>query len=261
MSRNAFILGPVAVLLSACGAAAPPPLAMPEVRETSRASLGPAPYQPTKKRVWKPLPAMALSPKALPEQVAAASVRKTGTRKLGDFHVYQYSGAFSKEPVTLTEQVVAKEGEALVVDFVLEEGSRMTAFRVRMTPEGQALAVSRIGADGEEPGTLEEYEALVKKTELVPDTNDEVVLREKTACLVGEEQVECEVTTYKVTLGKKQARLTITRSDALPGRDIGGDMVGEDGKVLYSARLVERGNEPPVVEAFARAERFVPDGP
>jgi hypothetical protein len=69
------------------------------------------------------------------------------------------------------------------------------------------------------------------------------------------------VTTYRVSLGKNQAKLTITKSDALPGRDIGGDMVGEDGKVLYSARLVERGNEAPVAEALAQQARLVPERP
>ena len=48
----------------------------------------------------------------------------------------------------------------------------------------------------------------------------------------------------------------------MPGRDIGGDVVASDGKILYSARLVERGNQPPVVETLAKADtRFVPEGP
>ncbi len=63
------------------------------------------------------------------------------------------------------------------------------------------------------------------------------------------------MTTYKVTLGGKQAKLMITKSARVPGRDIGGDIVADDGKVLYSARLVERGNEPPVAESLARLDR------
>jgi hypothetical protein len=58
-----------------------------------------------------------------------------------------------------------------------------------------------------------------------------------------------------VTLGGKQAKLTITKSWRVPGRDIGGDVVAEDGKVLYSARLIERGNEPPVAETLAHLDR------
>ena len=177
-------------------------------------------------------------------------------RKLGDFHVYQYAGSFTKQPLTLTEQVVAREGDTLVVDFVLEEGSTMSALRVRMKPSGEAVSAARIGADGEVSAPLAEYDALVRKTQLVPDSNDEVVGSEHTACLVGEEQVDCDVTTYKVSFGGKHAKLTITRSSGVPGRDIGGDIVSDEGKVLYSARLVERGNEPPVVEAFAKLDRL-----
>lgn len=187
---------------------------------------------------------------------------RPGARKLGDFHVYEYSGAFTKQPVTLTEQVVAREGENFVVDFVLQEGQTMTALRARMTEGGQVVAVSRIKDDGEEPATLADYEAMVKRTQVVPETNDSVVGTEHTSCMVGDEQVDCDVTTYVVSMGGKQAKLTVSRSDKMPGRDIGGSIVADDGTVLYSARLVERGNQPPAVDAFAKAEKeeFVPDG-
>jgi hypothetical protein len=184
-------------------------------------------------------------------------------RKLGDFHVYQYSGTFAKEPVTLTEQVVAREeSDVLVVDFVLEEGTHMSALRVRMQPDEEILRVSRITVDGETDATMADYDALMKKTAFVPDSNDEALGTEHTSCLVGTEQLDCDVTTYGVTVGRKQAKLSITTSAKVPGRDIGGDVVSSDGKVLYSARLVERGNEPPVAEALARMDaRFTPEGP
>jgi hypothetical protein len=209
---------------------------------------------------------------------AAAKVDSTGTagepsaaepmllgaaRKLGDFHVYQYSGTFSKVPITLTEQVVAQEDDhVLVVDFVLEEGDRMSALRVRMKPTEEIVRVSRITGDGETDATIADYDALMKKTAFVPDSNDEALGTEHTACLIGSEQVDCDVSTYGVTIGKKQAKLSITRSAKVPGRDIGGDVVASDGKILYSAHLVERGNQPPVVETLAKADtRFVPLGP
>ena len=207
-------------------------------------------------------PAVA-APATSPEVVAKADDEpsKVPTRKLGDFHVYQYSGAFSKQPVTLTEQVVAEEADVLVVDFVLEEGEAMSALRVRMRPDNEIVAVSRITGDGEVAATVADYDALMKKTEFVPDSNDAVLGTDHTSCLIGEEQVDCDVTTYKVTFGRKQAKLTITKSAKIPGRDIGGDVVADDGKVLYTARLVERGNQPPVVEALAKLDRFTPEGP
>lgn len=192
------------------------------------------------------------SPKIEGENAATASA----FRRVGDYHVYQYGGSFAKQPLTLTEQVVGKEGEALVVDFVLEEGQQMSALRVRMRDDGEVLSVRRITDDGEAAATIADYDAMMKRTELLPDTNDQALGTDHTTCLIGDEQVDCDMTTYKVTLGGKQAKLVITKSARVPGRDIGGDIVAEDGKVLYSARLVERGNEPPVAESLARLDRL-----
>jgi hypothetical protein len=179
-------------------------------------------------------------------------------RMLGDFHVYEYAGTFTKKPVTLTEQVVAREGDNLVVDFVLQEGEQMTALRTRMTDEGQVVAVSRIKDDGEEPATIAEYDAMVKRTQIVPDSNDALVGTEHTSCMVGDEQVDCDVTTYTVSMDGKEAKLTVSKSDKVPGRDVGGTIVGADGTVIYSARLVERGNQPQVVDSFAKADKTAP---
>jgi len=189
------------------------------------------------------------------ESGGESSTAANAFRRVGDYHVYRYTGSFAKQPLTLTEQVVGMEGEALLVDFVLEEGERMTALRVRMHGDGEVLSVRRITDEGDVAAALSDYEAMMKRTELLPDTNDQMLGTDHTSCLVGDEQVDCDMTTYKVTLGGKQAKLMITKSARVPGRDIGGDIVAEDGKVLYSARLVERGNEPPVAESLARLDR------
>jgi hypothetical protein len=124
-----------------------------------------------------------------------------------------------------------------------------------MHTDGEVLAVRRITDDGDVVASRADYDAMMKKTEFVPDSNDQKVGSDHTSCLIGDEQVDCDTTTYMVTLGGKQAKLTITRSGRVPGRDIGGDVVAEDGKVLYSARLIERGNEPPVAETLAHLDR------
>jgi len=195
----------------------------------------------------------ALPASGLDDEEEAAPTKPS--RQIGDYHVYQYSGSFSKQPMTLTEQVVGKEGDALLVDFVLEEGQKMTALRVRMKDDGEVFAVRRITDDGDVPASRADYEAMMGKTSFAPDSNDQTVGTEHTSCLVGDEQVDCDLTTYMVTIGGKQAKLTITKSARLPGRDLGGDVVAENGKVLYSVRLVERGNEPPVAEGLARLDR------
>ncbi len=270
MLRHALTLASITVLTTACGATARVPRT---AASTAKPAIAKGPAKSAAKPTAKKDARSTLAPKdevskpAETDATVADAATKSETerapaaaRKLGDFHVYQYSGAFSKEPITLTEQVVAKEADVLVVDFVLEEGASMSALRVRMRGD-DVVAVSRITDTGEVAATTADYDAMMKKTQFAPDTNDEVLGKEHTSCLVGEEQVDCDVTTYRVTYGRKQAKLSITTSAKIPERDIGGDVVTDDGKVLYTARLVERGNEPPVVEALARADRFTPDGP
>jgi hypothetical protein len=250
MLRHATTLGIIVFIAAACGKhAASSPRAQNEA--ASKASVA--------KRASVKAPTKEEELASLDEAMAETGPRP---RMLGDFHVYEYSGAFTKKPVTLTEQVVAREGDNLVVDFVLEEGQSMTALRARMTDEGRVVAVSRIKDSGEEPASIADYEAMVKRTQVVPESNDSLVGTEHTSCMIGDEQVECDVTTYMVSIGGKEAKLTVSRSDKVPGRDVGGAITADDGTVLYSARLVERGNQPATVDAFAKAEKteWVPEG-
>ena len=240
MVRHALTAASILVLASACGVMGKP---SPRDVSVSRAS------------VKDSNDSVKSATKSDETEESAGEENASAFRQVGDFHVYQYSGSFAKEPLTLTEQVVGKDGDALIVDFVLEQGSKMTALRVRMHTDGEVLAVRRITDDGDVVASRADYDAMMKKTEFVPDSNDQKVGSDHTSCLIGDEQVDCDATTYMVTLGGKQAKLTITRSGRVPGRDIGGDVVAEDGKVLYSARLIERGNEPPVAETLAHLDR------
>jgi hypothetical protein len=256
MLRRVLVIASVSAVSAACAAHAPPAPKVARIVPKAAKVAVKAPAKPAKE-------VQEATEPALEHAEADAARTSSALRKVGDFHVYEYTGAFTKKKLTVTEQVIGKEDDLLVVDFVLEEGDDMSAIRVRMHADGEAVKVAKIGADGEEPGTLADYDAFVKKTQFVPDTNDEVEGTEHTSCVVGNEQVECDVTTYKVMVGKKQATLSITRSESVPGRDIGGDVVTKDGKLLYSARLVERGNQPPIVEALAKADpyRFTPAEP
>src|SRR5689334_9952679 len=133
MVRHANTFGTIVILtLTACSRAASPP------NTAAQADPKPASAIEAKKAATKTDDGSGSA-----EQAQADAQRKEA-RKVGDFHVYEYSGAFTKEPVKLTEQVVARDGENLVVDFVLEEGQTMTALRARMTEGGQVVAVSRI---------------------------------------------------------------------------------------------------------------------
>jgi hypothetical protein len=184
------------------------------------------------------------NPYAGEKDIAAHELAKAARPKAGDFHVYRYSGTFTKRPVTLTEQVLSVDGEGVAVtDFVMEDGSRTSALRVTRKPSGEIVDIVRRTGEGEAQATTADFERMMKRIQFVPDSNDDVVSSEATTCLVGADEVGCEVTKYRVTVGSKQATLSISRSEKLPGRDLGGEIVSDSGKIIYSAQLVESGND------------------
>jgi hypothetical protein len=228
MSRTRLALAPLFLAL-ACGSSAAPGVATPKA--------------PAKRHVAKQAP----EPEVVEWPVE--------TRSVGDFFVYRYSGSFTREPLVMTEQVVAEEFGLLVVDLVLEQGDQMSALRVRMHPGGKVVSVGTLGADGEAPATLADYEAFVARTQFVPDSNDEQVDAEDATCLIGNEEADCRTTRYRIRIGEKQGILSVTKSASVPGRDVAGEVLGADGALLYRAELLETGHEEPGANALAWAGR------
>lgn len=169
----------------------------------------------------------------------------------GDFHVFRYGGTFTKRPVTLTEQIVSvgKDG-ATVTDFVMQDGDKITALRVEKK-DGDVVGVTRRSKDREEPATVDDFNRMMKRVQFVPDSNDEVVGTESTTCMVGGDSIPCEITKYTVTVGKKHAILSVARSKEAHARDLGGEIVTTSGKVLYTASMIERGNDTPGEKSVA----------
>src|SRR3954454_9622928 len=42
-------------------------------------------------------------------------------RKMGDFRVHRFSGSYRKSPLTLTEEVIARENGLWLIDYTFEE--------------------------------------------------------------------------------------------------------------------------------------------
>jgi hypothetical protein len=217
-----------AFLVTACGFGAAPPAASPDDDASEQASA---------KKVEK---------RAKTDESKRKKARNTVALAVGDFYVYQFTGEFTDEPMTLTEKVVAKEKGKLVIDYVLERAQKMRALRIRMDPENGAVSsVVRLTADGEVIASVADYEAMLAETQLIPESNDEVLGTDPSTCLVGEDAVDCSITTYAVTVGGKEGVLSVSSSKNLPERDLGGEIVGPDGAVIYRARLVDHGNQKP----------------
>ncbi len=160
-------------------------------------------------------------------------------RQVGDFFVHRFSGSFAEQPLTLTEQVQAREGDAWVVDFSLTQGEQVERLRVRFDANGRAVSAAKLAGSRETKASLAEYDALLARTVYAADVNDGLVSSTTQTCLVGEAALDCETKTYKVWVGERAATLSVVHSETFPDRDVSGELTEDGGKLLYRAELIE----------------------
>jgi hypothetical protein len=195
---------------------------------------------------------------------SVASAIKAQPRAVGDFIVHKFSGSFRDAPLTLTQRVVAREGEALVIDMTLDEGGSKQTLRVRMDDSaerrGEVLRVSRMEGGRELPAKVELFDEMMAKTALAADQNEEVLDREDLTVDVGGAQVAAQKTSFRVRVGKTQATLKTVQSESFAWGDLGGEITTASGDVLYRAELVEAGNgdprEAPKTPAVAKIDEY-----
>jgi hypothetical protein len=196
----------------------------------------------------KPVP-VAATPKEAVAKAEVEAKEEAATderREVGDYVVYRFSGSFQKAPVTLTERVVAREKDSLVIDFILEEGKSTSELRVRLSdaPEtrGEVLAVHRIEKGKLVAASVDEYEALMAKTMVVADENEEALGSEHVVASMGNDMLPAKRTSFRVKIGDKKATLTTVVSDKFPWGDLSGEIAAEDGSVIYRAEVVNVGH-------------------
>jgi hypothetical protein len=186
----------------------------------------------------------------------APSAQAEGPREVGDYVVYRFSGSFQKGPVTLTERVVARDKEALVLDVVLEEGGKKHEMRVRTSqaPEnrGETLSVARIEKGAEVPMSVADYEDLMSRTMLVADSNEAELDSEDVTVALGDTKLPARKTSFRVKVGGKTATLRTVVSEKFPWGDVAGEIAAEDGDVLYRAEVVTVGHKGPAQQKPAK---------
>jgi hypothetical protein len=173
----------------------------------------------------------------------------TELRKPGDYAVYRFSGAFRKTPLLLTQKVVRVEGMLVTIDVKLspdapaksEPANLRVVFDRTPGAVREVAKVIRIEGEREELATLEDYEKLMAETVLVPDRNDEMIGTEVVSTRVGDKTIDCKKTSYKVAFGKKTAVMSTLTSEGFAWGDVGGEITGKDGKLIYRAEVVELG--------------------
>lgn len=181
------------------------------------------------------------------DEPVADAARRVAPRRAGDYFVHRFSGSFRQGPLTLIERVVEERDGKLIVDYTLEDGATDKTLRVTLDSKTEApLSVVELTEDGEVEVPVSAYEAMLAQTVFSPDVNEELLEETERTCLVGPKELDCEIKQYRVFVGDQEAKLTVTESAEMPGRDLGGEVTGVDGSVIYRAELVEAGNTPAV---------------
>lgn len=202
-----------------------------------------------------PTAKIAKAEKLEPLEGSGAKSALSEPRQVGDMAVRRYSGESLRAPITVTEEVVAREGELLVVDYTIERGEKKQTLRVRYEAlSDRAVSLSHLQGNQETAGDLGELDALMAEVSFAPDMNDGKVGSKNETCLVGPRELDCELTKYKVYVGDQDATLAVARSQEL-GQDVSGEIVAVDGTILYRAELLDSRNGRGVDKASAKLEK------
>lgn len=176
-----------------------------------------------------------------------AKVAEVPLRAPGDFVVHRFSGSFRDTPLTLTQRVVARNGNVLVVDMTFEEGSSKKTLRVKMddaeATRGEVLGVAVVDAHGRETAApVSLFEEMMEKTAVSADQNEEELGSENLTVDIAGNVVGAKKTSYRVRLGKIQATMRTVHSDVFAWGDVSGEITSQSGDVIYRAELVESGH-------------------
>ncbi|MFO0592002.1 MAG: hypothetical protein U0441_30930 [Polyangiaceae bacterium] len=194
-----------------------------------------------------------------PAEKAAEAKVAVAPWATGDFVVYRFSGSFLKAPVTLTEKVVARQGDAFTLDVTFDDGTAKESIRAHMKGDspmhGDVVSVGRMVKGVEKAAPLALYDEVLGRVALVADQNEAQLGTEKVKLAVaGHGTIACERATYRVKVGKQTATMRTTESDAFAWGEVGAEITGANGKVIYKAEIVDAGHESHKQPAIASAD-------
>jgi hypothetical protein len=180
--------------------------------------------------------------------------QSTDTRNVGDWVTTEFAKADGK-PMTVQQRVLSRDGAASVIEVVIKDAKSSQTFRMRMqtTRAGeQVLDVTKLENGTEHATTLAAYEAAMAKTVPSVDRNEGMLDHEPVTVDLGTRKIEAVRTTYKVIVAGKPATMSVIHNDGFAWGDLGGEIVTETGKKVYSTKVVEAGSAP----AEASASRY-----
>ncbi len=183
---------------------------------------------------------------------AAAATPTAPSAKLqaGDYVVYRFSGSFrrsSAAALTLTERVLERDGGVVALEVVLDDGGKKQTLHLHMdTTPGSArevFDVTQMEGGSEQASSVDAYEAMMAKTVVAADQNEEQLGTETTNVVLGGKTLACTKTSYRVRVGKHEATMSTVASDAFPWGDVAGDITTLEGQVVYRVEVVDVGSQ------------------
>ncbi len=164
-------------------------------------------------------------------------------RGVGDWVTTELTNA--GRPITIQQRVLSRNGAESVVEVAIKDGKSSQTFRVRSeTTRGgeQILDVTRFEGGIEHASSIAAYDAAMQKTVPSVERNDGMLDVEPVTLEIGGRKVDAVRTTYKVVVAGKPATMSVIHSDTFAWGDLGGDIVTESGKTLYTTRVLDTGS-------------------
>jgi len=91
--------------------------------------------------------------------------------------------------------------------------------------------------------TIGAYDTFMQRVVVSADSNEELLTKEDVTVDVDGEQIACEKSTFKVRIGDQTGTLSTLSSAEFPWGDVGGEILADDGTLIYKAELIELGHD------------------
>lgn len=193
-----------------------------------------------------------------PAPTPVTAPQAPAARAVGDYVVYRFTGSFRDHAATLTQRVLSRTGDHVLVAMTLDDGRTTETIEATVADgaanRGEVLAVTRLEGERRVEGSLEDYDALLAKVTLAADQNEALLGTETRTVEISGTSLPCRTVTFRVKVGKRDALLETTESDAFAWGDVRGELRTPQGQLLYRAEVVELGTMAPKSETVAHVE-------
>lgn len=182
----------------------------------------------------------------------------SGKRVVGDYITYRFTGRYRSQPLTISHRLVERSDKVLVFRTDYLDGQQTLQLRVHLSNKdgarGEVLRVDRVSNEVLRPFGVTAYQQLMAQTMLVADSNEGILGSTGAMLKLGKHETTATRTSYRVIVDTQHATLhTFTLADFAWG-DAGGEILSENGQVLYRAEVTALGHGEGQVPTIASQE-------